>query len=83
MFDYRYKEIINEAIETSKFKPNKCILFQRRNIEAAPLNRDMDMLWEEALAMTEPHPCVSVEANEPLYILYTSGTTGKTPNTIL
>lgn len=36
------------------------------------LEKDRDICWEEALE-AEPVPCVSVEANEPLYILYTSG----------
>ncbi|KAF5306039.1 hypothetical protein FQR65_LT00754 [Abscondita terminalis] len=72
----RYKEILNEAIKWSAFKPKKCIIFQRKVIESASLDAN-DISWEDALKMSGPHPCVSVEANEPLYILYTSGTTDK------
>ncbi|XP_049825489.1 acyl-CoA synthetase short-chain family member 3, mitochondrial [Aethina tumida] len=71
----RYKDILNEAIEYSCHKPSKCIIFQRRNIESCALDVEMDILWEDALKMAGPHECVSVEANDPLYILYTSGTT--------
>ncbi|PSN49136.1 Acyl-CoA synthetase short-chain family member 3, partial [Blattella germanica] len=71
----RYKDILNEAISTSSVKPLNCIIFQRYNVEVAPLDPEYDVLWDDAMKMTEPHPCVPVEANEPLYILYTSGTT--------
>lgn len=71
----RYKDILNEAILMSQAKPEHCVIFQRRNVEECQLEPGMDVLWDDALEMTEPHPCIPVEANDPLYILYTSGTT--------
>ena len=59
----------------SNWKPDKCIIFQRKNVLIAELDPLMDITWENALA--EPVGCTSVEANHPLYILYTSGTTDK------
>lgn len=74
---FSYIDELNEAISLSNHKPSKCIIFQRKGIEIAELDPQRDMDWEEALKNVESAPCVSVEANEPLYILYTSGTTGK------
>ncbi|CAG9809214.1 unnamed protein product [Chironomus riparius] len=70
-----YIDILHEAIEMSHWKPDKCIIYQRKNILVSELDPHMDLCWESAMA--EPAECVSVEANDPLYILYTSGTTDK------
>lgn len=64
-----------QAIDMCNWKPDKCIIFQRKNVLVSELDPLLDVCWEEALA--EPVECVPVEANDPLYILYTSGTTDK------
>ena len=71
-----YKPLLDAAIEMSKSKPRTCIIVQRPE-ELAELNPARDMEWSAALAGTTPVDCVTVEATDPLYILYTSGTTGQ------
>ena len=71
-----YKPLLNKAIELATHKPNKCIIYQRRLVDAQ-LTPGMDIDWNELVADAEPAPCVPVKATDPLYILYTSGTTGK------
>jgi propionyl-CoA synthetase len=70
-----YKPLLDAAIDMAEFKPERCIIKQRPMEEAVMIDgRDLD--WDAVMATAEPHDCVPVAATDPLYILYTSGTTG-------
>jgi propionyl-CoA synthetase len=70
-----YKPLLDKAIELAEHDPGRSIVFQRPQAEASMTDRDVD--WAQALESAEPTECVSVAADDPLYVLYTSGTTGK------
>jgi propionyl-CoA synthetase len=71
-----YKPLLDEAIEIATQKPATCIIYQRPQ-EEAPLTSSRDKSWQTLMESAAPVDCVPVAATDPLYILYTSGTTGQ------
>lgn len=75
-----YKPLLDEAIAGSRHKPLATVILQRPELTCAldpKLDRDWDEEWAQALSRGDRPACVEVASTDPLYILYTSGTTGK------
>ncbi len=71
-----YKPLLDKAIEIANHKPDHCIIFQRPQVKAPLEHGGRDIDYNDALSDAKPADCVPVASTDPLYILYTSGTTG-------
>lgn len=71
-----YKPILDQAIALAEHKVRTCIIYQRET-RRCELTSGRDLDWAETLKQAQPADCATVKATDPLYVLYTSGTTGK------
>ncbi len=70
-----YKPLLDAAIAAARHRPERCVILQRPQCQA-PLIAGRDLDWHDATAGAAPVDCVPLSATDPLYVLYTSGTTG-------
>ena len=70
-----YKPLLDEALQLADYRPEACVILQRPQATARMGERDVE--WRDVMSTATPAEAVTVRATDPLYILYTSGTTGK------
>ncbi|MGO9152293.1 propionyl-CoA synthetase [Mycobacterium sp.] len=71
-----YKPMLDAALQSAQHKPRSCVIVQRDQ-HRCPLTAGRDLDWHAVMANSEPADAVPVAGTDPLYVLYTSGTTGK------
>lgn len=71
-----YSEIIDAAFDEASHAPPTCVVYQR-DFHRVALRPERDLDWEQLAQAAAPVDCIEVEATDPLYVLYTSGTTGR------
>jgi len=73
-----YQPMLERALELATHRPDACVILQRPQAEADLVDgRDIDWATAMKIGRADPAECVEVAATDPLYVLYTSGTTGK------